>query len=206
MPPSSCLKDFDFGKTIKVTIFFLKKKHIKNRLFPRLFSTYNSTLFWMVNKKTAPSIALTQLSSRQTDNEGTDKQTTKSSAASEQLTEEGNTENKGSFKFKKSWLMWWNSEEWWSCWIGLIFFGCISSAVKHQIPSPQFLPWEKNPFSTFASQGNYGLMVIFVTMGVLLWISMAATKAPNWRKFPFGFALVFFIALISKMLASNGKS
>jgi hypothetical protein len=101
--------------------------------------------------------------------------------------------------------MWWNSEEWWSCWIGLIFFGCIASAVKHDIPSPHFLPWEENPFSTFADISNLGLIVTFFVMGILLWISMAATKAPNWRKFPFGFTAVFFVALISKMLASNGK-
>lgn len=107
--------------------------------------------------------------------------------------------------FKKSWLFWWNSEEWWSCWIGLIFFGCIASAVKHNIPSPEFIPWEKNPFLTFASVGNYGLLVICVAMGLLLWLAMAATNAPNWRRFPLGYSAVFTIALISKMLASNGN-
>jgi hypothetical protein len=106
----------------------------------------------------------------------------------------------------RSWLMWWNSEEWWSCWIGLIFFGCITSAVQHGIPSPEFLPWENNPFHTFGATGNYGLIVIFFAMGLLLWLTMAAIKAPNWRKFPMGYLCVFTIALISKMLASNGKS
>lgn len=100
--------------------------------------------------------------------------------------------------------MWWNSEEWWSCWIGLIFFGCIASAVKHNIPQPEFLPWEKNPFHTFSTTGNFGLFVIFAVMGTLLWIAMAATKAPNYKRFPIGFVCVFIIALISKMLASNG--
>lgn len=113
---------------------------------------------------------------------------------------------KNRFKFKKSWLLWWNSEEWWSCWIGLIFFGCIASAVKHDIPSPEFIPWEKNPFSTFGTVGNYGLLVICVAMGLLLWLAMAATNAPNWKKFPLGYSVVFFIALISKMLASNGNN
>ncbi|KAI7895033.1 uncharacterized protein EV154DRAFT_496750 [Mucor mucedo] len=40
-------------------------------------------------------------------------------------------------------------------------------------------------------------------MGLLLWLAMAATNSPNWRKFPLGYSVVFFIALISKMLASN---
>lgn len=107
--------------------------------------------------------------------------------------------------FKKSWLFWWNSDEWWSCWIGLIFFGCIAPAVKQGIPSPEFLRWSRNPFSTFATQGNYALPVICVAMGLLLWLSMAATKTVNWKMFPYGYSIVFLIALISKMLASNGK-
>ena len=115
-----------------------------------------------------------------------------------------NNKKKFSIPFKSSWLMWWNSEEWWSCWIGLIFFGCIASAVKHNIPQPEFLPWEKNPFHTFGTTGNYGLFVIFAIMGILLWIAMAAIKAPNWKRFPIGFVCVFTIALVSKMLASNG--
>lgn len=114
------------------------------------------------------------------------------------------TRSKLSIPFKSSWLMWWNSEEWWSCWIGLIFFGCIASAVKHNIPQPEFLPWEKNPFHTFSTTGNFGLFVIFAVMSILLWIAMAATKAPNYKRFPIGFVCVFMIALISKMLASNG--
>ncbi|CAO3668627.1 hypothetical protein G6F70_007617 [Rhizopus microsporus] len=119
-----------------------------------------------------------------------------------ELPEKTSTSEKKKLDYK-SWLLWWNSEEWWPCWIGLIFFGCITSAVKHNIPSPKFLPWEKNPFLTFATPGNYGLLVICVMMGVLLWLSMAATRARNWKKFPLGYSVVFIIALISKMLASN---
>jgi hypothetical protein len=105
----------------------------------------------------------------------------------------------------KSWLLWWNSEEWWSCWIGLIFFGCITSAVKHNIPSPHFLSWEKNPFSTFSAPENYGLIVISVMMGTLLWLSMAFTNVNNWKRFPIGYTAIFFVALISKVLANNGN-
>lgn len=122
------------------------------------------------------------------------------------LPSEDNSKAKAKFSipFRTSWLMWWNSEEWWSCWIGLIFFGCIASAVKHNIPQPEFLPWETNPFHTFGTTGNFGLFVIFAVMGILLWIAMAATRAPNYKRFPIGFVCVFMIALVSKMLASNG--
>ncbi|KAI9469077.1 MAG: hypothetical protein EXX96DRAFT_598018 [Benjaminiella poitrasii] len=40
-------------------------------------------------------------------------------------------------------------------------------------------------------------------MGLLLWLVMAAIRAPHWQKFPLGYLCVFFIALISKILASN---
>jgi hypothetical protein len=177
----------------------------------------------MVNKITAPvatepNIELKQLTKLNTDNDdtaaavitGEDVMSILSTIATTPSPTISETDNKkksfiDKIPFKKSWLLWWNSEEWWSCWIGLIFFGCIASAVKDNIPSPQFLPWEKNPFSTFAAVGNYGLIVICVCMGALLWLAMAATKAPNWRKFPLGYAFVFTVALISKMLASNGK-
>ncbi|KAI8148241.1 hypothetical protein BJV82DRAFT_506623 [Fennellomyces sp. T-0311] len=40
-------------------------------------------------------------------------------------------------------------------------------------------------------------------MGLLLWLTMAAVRAPNWQRYPLGYTIVFFVALISKMLASN---
>ncbi|KAL9558956.1 hypothetical protein MBANPS3_000657 [Mucor bainieri] len=129
--------------------------------------------------------------------------TTTSSTAPSSVHNNNKSKSKRSIPFKSSWLMWWNSEEWWSCWIGLIFFGCIASAVKHNIPQPEFLPWETNPFHTFGTTGNFGLFVIFAVMGILLWIAMAATRAPNYMRFPIGFVCVFMIALVSKMLASN---
>lgn len=175
----------------------------------------------MVSRKTPVEIELKQLSNLKTDeiirddlnkfptvatNDSTDLSTPPSTPPPE-LADDTTQEKKDlSFFTKyKSWLMWWNSEEWWSSWIGLIFFGCITSAVKHDIPSPEFLPWENNPFHTFGATGNYGLIVIFFAMGLMLWLSMAAIKAPNWRKFPMGYLCVFTIALISKMLASNGN-
>lgn len=34
---------------------------------------------------------------------------------------------------------------------------------------------------------------------------MGAIQAAGWQQFPLGYLVVFFIALISKILASNGK-
>ncbi|KAI9494263.1 hypothetical protein BDB00DRAFT_762246 [Zychaea mexicana] len=40
-------------------------------------------------------------------------------------------------------------------------------------------------------------------MGALLWLCMASVRARDWKTYPVGYAIVFFVALISKMLASN---
>lgn len=113
-------------------------------------------------------------------------------------------DSKKSKLFNKSWLLWWNSEEWWSCWIGLVFFGCIVGAVNHGIPPPAFLLWTTNPFSTFASPANYSLIVIFFAMGLLLWLALGMTGVAHWKRFPMGYVVVFSVALISKILANNG--
>jgi hypothetical protein len=123
----------------------------------------------MVNKMaTEPNIELKQLFKSNIDNDDTagavitadDVTSIPSTVATTPSPTISETDNKKKrfihkIPFKKSWLLWWNSEEWWSCWIGMIFFGCIASAVKDNIPSPQFLHWEKNPFSTFAAVGHY---------------------------------------------------
>ncbi|KAI8371685.1 uncharacterized protein BYT42DRAFT_581113 [Radiomyces spectabilis] len=103
----------------------------------------------------------------------------------------------------RAWLMWWNTDEWWPCWIGLLFFGCITTAVSHGVPQPEFLPWKVNPFSTFATPGNYGIIVLFFAVGLLLWLALAAVRTPAWRIFPLGYAILFFVALVSKILAAN---
>lgn len=77
--------------------------------------------------------------------------------------------------------------------------------MNHGVPQPQFLQWTHNPFDTFATVGNYGLIVLFFAMGGLLWLCMAAVQANGWSRYPLGYVVVFLVALISKMLASNGN-
>lgn len=109
------------------------------------------------------------------------------------------------FKRWRPWLLWWNTEEWMACWIGFVLFGGVTGAVLHGIPSPVFEPWHDNPFMTFANKGNYGLIVLFFVMGGLLWLSMALYQPTHWQVFPVGYVVVFFVAMISNMLASNGN-
>ncbi|KAI8337724.1 hypothetical protein BC941DRAFT_396692 [Chlamydoabsidia padenii] len=56
---------------------------------------------------------------------------------------------------------------------------------------------------TFKNIGNYGLIVLFFVMGGLLWLAMALYRPTHWQLFPIGYVVVFFVALISNMLASN---
>lgn len=40
-------------------------------------------------------------------------------------------------------------------------------------------------------------------MGLLLWLCMASIQAQHWKQYPLGYLMVFFVALISNMLAAN---
>ncbi|KAI9322681.1 hypothetical protein BX666DRAFT_2017199 [Dichotomocladium elegans] len=40
-------------------------------------------------------------------------------------------------------------------------------------------------------------------MGLLLWLCMASVRAVGWQLYPIGYLVVFFVSLVSKMLASN---
>ncbi|KAL0081536.1 hypothetical protein F4703DRAFT_1867326 [Phycomyces blakesleeanus] len=40
-------------------------------------------------------------------------------------------------------------------------------------------------------------------MGAMLWLAMGATQTPHWRFYGTGYAVVFCVALLSKILASN---
>ncbi|KAJ2957049.1 hypothetical protein NQZ79_g7184 [Umbelopsis isabellina] len=144
-------------------------------------------------------IEIHQLESPGTAN-STDSSTSPSTNTTTKTTTPASTEG---LQKQKKWFLWWNSEEWWACWIGFVFFGIVCGCVHHNIPQPEFLPWRTNPFGTFATQGNYGLLVMFPAMGFMLWLALTSIQAKNWSRFPLGFTLVFCIALISKMLASN---
>ncbi|KAL1917904.1 uncharacterized protein VTP21DRAFT_3738 [Calcarisporiella thermophila] len=100
-------------------------------------------------------------------------------------------------------LLWWNTEDWWSCWIGFILLGCVVACVSHHIPEPKFLPWTANPFSSLATKGNYGLIALFPISTILLTLCLASLRSPSYRLFPFGFAVVWFLAMISKWLAAQ---
>ncbi|RUS30304.1 hypothetical protein BC938DRAFT_479577 [Jimgerdemannia flammicorona] len=101
------------------------------------------------------------------------------------------------------WYLWWNAEDWWSCWIGLLIFGAVALIVPRGVAQPHFLPWSVNPFDTFADPGNWGLIVLFPAMGALVWLACASTLATAWRLYPLGYLVIFSLAFVSKWLAAN---
>ncbi|KAF9427374.1 hypothetical protein BGZ94_005027 [Podila epigama] len=92
---------------------------------------------------------------------------------------------------KHPFLMGWNHEDWWPCWIGLFLFGMVAIAVRHDVPEAHFQPWKSNPFDSLKTKGNYDLLVLFPLQGLLVWLAMWAIDAKAWREFPKGFLVVY---------------
>ncbi|KAG0363964.1 hypothetical protein BGZ54_007922 [Gamsiella multidivaricata] len=101
------------------------------------------------------------------------------------------------------WLMGWNHEDWWPCWIGLFLFALIAVAVHHNIPSAHFEPWTANPFDSLHGTNNLDLLVLFPLQGLLVWLALWAVQAKNWSKFYRGFFVIYSLSFLSKWLAAQ---
>ncbi|KAF8977879.1 hypothetical protein BGZ46_007049 [Entomortierella lignicola] len=104
---------------------------------------------------------------------------------------------------RHSWLLGWNSEDWWPCWIGLFLLALISVAVHHNIPAAKFEPWTTNPFDSLHGQGNFGLLVLFPLQGLLVWLALWSIRAKSWNKFYQGFLVIYMLSFLSKLLAAQ---
>ncbi|KAF9926548.1 hypothetical protein FBU30_003875 [Linnemannia zychae] len=99
--------------------------------------------------------------------------------------------------------MGWNHEDWWPCWIGLFLFALVSTAVRFNIPAAHFLPWSTNPFDTFKTIGNLDLLILLPLQGLLVFLSLWAIDAKNWKEFYKGFLVIESLSLLSKWLAAQ---
>ncbi|KAG0223624.1 hypothetical protein BGX31_008428 [Mortierella sp. GBA43] len=102
-----------------------------------------------------------------------------------------------------SWLMGWNHEDWWPCWIGLFLFAMIAVAVNHNIPGAHFEIWTSNPFDSLRGNNNLGLLVLFPLQGLLVWLALWAIKAKAWKDFWKGYLVVYSLSFLSKWLAAQ---
>ncbi|KAI1320850.1 hypothetical protein EDD11_009807 [Mortierella claussenii] len=107
------------------------------------------------------------------------------------------------FLQRHPWLMGWNHEDWWPCWIGLFLFMLVSIAVHHKIPAAHFAPWTGNPFESLHSQGNLDLLILFPLQGFLVWLALWSVGAKGWNKFYKGFLVIYSLSFLSKWLAAQ---
>ncbi|KAF9933825.1 hypothetical protein BGZ65_003996, partial [Modicella reniformis] len=101
------------------------------------------------------------------------------------------------------WLMGWNHEDWWPCWIGLFLFAMVAIAVHHGIPAAHFEIWSSNPFDSLRGNKNLELLVLFPLQGLLVWLALWAIKAKGWKDFWKGYLVVYTFSFLSKWLASQ---
>ncbi|KAI1296375.1 hypothetical protein EDD11_007361 [Mortierella claussenii] len=108
-----------------------------------------------------------------------------------------------SFLSRHSWLMGWNHEDWWPCWIGLFLFGMVAIAVHKGLGPAHFALWTSNPFDSLHGNENYELLVLFPLQGLLVWLALWAIKAKAYREFWRGYIVVFVLSFFSKWLAAQ---
>ncbi|KAF9107646.1 hypothetical protein BGX29_005575 [Mortierella sp. GBA35] len=107
------------------------------------------------------------------------------------------------FQTRHPWLMGWNHEDWWPCWIGLFLFALVAIAVRHDVPAAHFQIWNSNPFDSLHGKGNFGLLVLFPLQGLLVWLALWAIGAKAWQQFPKGYLVVYVLSFLSKWLAAQ---
>ncbi|KAF9340756.1 hypothetical protein BGZ91_000338 [Linnemannia elongata] len=107
------------------------------------------------------------------------------------------------FLTRHPWLMGWNSEDWWPCWIGLFLFAMVAIAVRNDIPEAHFKIWSSNPFDSLHGTGNLDLLVLFPLQGLLVWLALWASGAKAWKQFPQGYLVVYVLSFLSKWLAAQ---
>ncbi|KAK3819559.1 MAG: hypothetical protein J3Q66DRAFT_334886 [Benniella sp.] len=107
------------------------------------------------------------------------------------------------FSSRHPWLMGWNHEDWWPCWIGLFLFAMVAIAVHHGIPAAHFEIWSSNPFDSLRGNKNLDLLVLFPLQGLLVWLALWAIKAKAWNDFWKGYLVVYSLSFLSKWLAAQ---
>ncbi|KAF8926238.1 hypothetical protein EDD21DRAFT_384487 [Dissophora ornata] len=107
------------------------------------------------------------------------------------------------FLLQHPWVVGWNHEDWWSCWIGLFLFALVSIAVHNNVPAAKFEPWTTNPFDSLFTSNNLDLLVLFPLQGSLVWLALWAIRAKGWSQFYKGFLVIYSLAFLSKWLAAQ---
>ncbi|KAG0004231.1 hypothetical protein BGZ79_009897 [Entomortierella chlamydospora] len=117
--------------------------------------------------------------------------------------EKSSFEQPQTFLSRHPWLMGWNTEDWWPCWIGIFLFGMVAIAVNKGLAPASFALWSSNPFDSLHGTPNFGLLVLFPLQGLLVWLAMWSIKAKAWSEFWKGYLVVYVLSFLSKWLAAQ---
>ena len=98
-------------------------------------------------------------------------------------------------------LKWWRKMEWWPCWIGMLGFFLVDIITQMGFLPPGFNQWIHIPLQHVDQPGVLIVLLIFCFFSS--WMAVYASQQPDWKLFPFGFAIILILAFISKVLASQ---
>ncbi len=96
----------------------------------------------------------------------------------------------------------WKSEDYWSIWYAVVLFVGIIAGAINLVPKVQ--RWVSNPIAAFPGELAGWIAVLGVGLGVLLTIGVAVMRE-DWKKFFFGYLVVFIMAVLAYTVAGQSS-
>ena len=96
----------------------------------------------------------------------------------------------------------WKSEDYWSIWYAVVLFVGIIAGAINLVPKVQ--RWVSNPIAAFPGELVGWIAVLGVGLGVLLTIGVAVMRE-DWKKFFFGYLVVFVMAVLAYTVAGQSS-
>lgn len=96
----------------------------------------------------------------------------------------------------------WKSEDYWSIWYAVVLFVGIIAGAINLVPKVQ--RWVSNPIAAFPGELAGWIVVLGVSLGVLLTIGVAVMRE-DWKKFFFGYLVVFVMAVLAYTVAGQSS-
>lgn len=96
----------------------------------------------------------------------------------------------------------WKSEDYWSIWYAVVLFVGIIAGAINLVPKVQ--RWVSNPIAAFPGELAGWIAALGVGLGVLLTIGVAVMRE-DWKKFFFGYLVVFVMAVLAYTVAGQSS-
>ena len=101
---------------------------------------------------------------------------------------------------RHGWAELYKSEDWWAIWFAASILLWIGLGITDTVP--KIGKWTSNPFDAFPNEVVFPLIMLGLGLGVLTTVGTVAMKREG-RKYLVGFLVVFIIACLSFVLASQ---